>query len=400
MTASSDASNPEIQDEVLPEEPDELAVPVKLDRLQPWHRPRKQFIRKKLWIDFSKRLIRKEKNLPGLPIPAVGKPEVRYLTLPGIDYLDVRMLADLCSEQDCYLTSVGFLSGDENTNPDIARAKVREFDLISTNIITGSSVTYYRRFEEIADKGQAYRNLQHKGPFHIVNIDACGPLAPPTAEHATRLIDAIYRIVEFQLGNKSSRWLLFISANIRQTSFSQETLSKLCKAIFKNAENNEAFREKVLLMFGENGVEIESVIATAMNSSGEEFLKLFALSLSKWLLHLANGKNWNMTTHDTYCYATGSSGNYAPTMVSLAFEFMPPQHGLYDPHSVARAQPAVDNEPGDTSIQAANKVADMENVDCRMKSCHKLREKMTNQVRKLLEEAHYDPATLGELERY
>ena len=400
MTALSDASNQEIQDEVLPEEPDELAVPVELNTLKPWHRPRKQFIRNRLWIEFSRRLIRKEKNKPGLQTPVEGKPEVRYLTLPGIDYLDVRMLAELCSEQDCCLTSVGFYSGDERTNRNVARAKVREFDLISANIITRSSETYYRRFEEIADKGQAYRNLQHKGPFHIVNIDACGSVALPNAEHATRLIDAIYRIVEFQLDNKSSRWLLFISTDIRPVSLSQETLSNLCKAIFKNAENSEAFREKVLFMFGENDAEIESVVATAMNSSGEEFLKLFALSLSKWLLHLASDKNWNMTTHDTYCYATGISGNDTPTMVCLAFEFMPPPHGLNDPHSVVRAQPAVGNEPGDTSIQAANKVADMENVDCRMKSRHKLRKKMTNQVRQLLEEACYNPTTLDDLEGY
>ena len=398
MTALSDASNQEIQDEVLPEEPDELAVPVELNTLKPWHRPRKQFIRKKLWIDCSRQLIRKEINGPGLQTPAEGKPEVRYLTLPGIDYLDVRMLADLCNEQGCCLTSVGFLSGDEKTNRNVARAKVREFDLISAKFITSSSETYYRRFEEIADKGQAYRNLQHKGPFHIVNIDACGSVALPNAEHATRLIDAIYRIVEFQLDNKSSHWLLFISTDIRPTSLNQDTFSQMHEAIFKNAKFSESFREKVLSMFGKNDVEIESVVAGAANSCGEEFLKLFALSISKWLLHLARSKNWNMTTHDTYCYATGSSGNYAPTMVCLAFEFMPPLHGLNDPHSVARAQPAVGNEPGDTSIQAANMVADMENVDCRMKLCRKLREKMTNQVRQLLEEACYDAATLDELE--
>ena len=397
MTASSDASNQEIQDEVLPEEPDELAVPVKLNTLQPWHRPRKQFIRKKLWIDSSRRLIKREKNKPGLQTPAKGKPEVRYLTLPGIDYLDVRMLADLCSEQGCCLTSVGFYSGD---NPNIARAKVREFDLISANIITGKSETYYGRFEEVADKGQAYRNLQHKGPFHIVNIDACGSVARPSAEHATRLIDAIYRIVEFQLDNKSSHWLLFITTDIRPTSLSQETLTRLCQAIFENAQKSEAFHEKVLFMFGKNDAEIESVVASARNSSGEEFLKLFALSLSKWLLHLANEKSWNMTTHDTYCYATGHSGNCTPTMVCLAFEFMPPPQGLNDPHSVVRAQPAVGSEPGDTSIQAANKVDDMENVDCRMKSCHKLREKMTNQVKRLLEEAHYDQAALDSLKEH
>lgn len=400
MTALSDASNQEIQDEVLPEEPDELAVPVELNTLQPWHRPRKQFIRQKLWIDLSRRLIRKEKNRPGLQTPAEGEPEVRYLTLPGIDYLDVRMLADLCSEQGCCLTSVGFLSGDEKTNRNVARAKVREFDLIGAKFITGNSETYYRRIEEIADGGQAYNILQRKGPFHIVNIDACGSIAPPTASRATRLIEAIFRIVEFQLGNKTGHWLLFISTDIRPNSLNQDTFSQMRETIFTNARVSKLFGEKVLSMFGKNDVEIETVIADAANSSGEEFLKVFALSISKWLLHLARNKNWNMTTHNTYCYSTERKGNHTPTMVCLGFEFMPPQRGLTDPHSIVRVKPADDNELDNTSIRAADKTADMENVDLRMDSCCELRKKLTNQVRRLLEEARYDQAALDSLEEY
>ena len=116
------ASNQQIIEDVLPAEV-EAAVPIPLDTLRPWHRPRKQFIREHQWMQISKEFIQREKDGPGLVIPPEGLPEVRYLTLPGIDYLDVRLLATLCNELGCCLTSTGFLAGNER-NPRGCSCKI------------------------------------------------------------------------------------------------------------------------------------------------------------------------------------------------------------------------------------------------------------------------------------
>ena len=110
MIRLPDEDDRAIVDDVLPAEIVDLAVPVALDRLLPWHRPRKQLVRENQWINLSRRLIEKERNKPGLRAPGTSLREVRYLTLPGIDYLDVRQLADVCRELDCSLTSTGFQS--------------------------------------------------------------------------------------------------------------------------------------------------------------------------------------------------------------------------------------------------------------------------------------------------
>ena len=95
MTDSHDETDRLIADDVLPARIDELAVPVELNILFPWHKPRKQLVRKRQWLNSSRSLIERGKGNPGLlPQPPHGYPVVSYLTLPGIDYLDVRQLAE------------------------------------------------------------------------------------------------------------------------------------------------------------------------------------------------------------------------------------------------------------------------------------------------------------------
>ena len=236
MTAAPDESDQQIADDVLPEITDDLAVPPELDNLKPWHKPRKQFVRDHQWVHFSRRMLKKEKGKSGLQKPESGAPEVRYLTLPGIDYLDVRLLAELCDELECCLTSTGFLADGQN-NESIAQAKLREDSLIKAHYITDRSHTYNMRIEEVTSQSsQAYRELFSRGPFHIVNIDACGSIAAPSKHQDHRMIDTIHRILEYQFQHKAGRWLLFLTVDVRHDSIASDTLNNLRQTIITNAE--------------------------------------------------------------------------------------------------------------------------------------------------------------------
>ena len=394
MMAPPDETDRRIADDVLPEQVDEPAVPVELNELFPWHKPRKQLVRERQWLRFSRQLIDREKGGHELRNPPEGDPEVRYLTLPGIDYLDVRQLADVCRVLGCCLTSTGFQAGGER-NPHVARAQIREKSLIDAGHITADSYTFARRFEEITNTGsQAYRDLKRRGPFHIVNIDACGSIAAPAANHAQRLIDAVYRIVEIQLEMTAGRWLLFVTADARPGSVARETLDRLCNAIFNNAQENEDFRQRAVPLLDPEEADIRVAVRRASEKPGEAFLRLFSLGLAKWLLSLAQGGNWDMRTHHPYCYSTMPGGDETPSMACLAFEFLPPPRGLPDPHGVARAQPAPAAEREDTSVRAAEMIGGMANVDSRMRMDEALRTHMTENLRMWLEEAGYEPAVL------
>ena len=385
----------QIAKDVLPVPTEEPAVPVELNKLKPWHLPRKQFIRERQWLYFAKRLIKNEKGSPGLPDQ--GEPEVRYLTLPGIDYLDARIIGHACNEFQCKLTTTGFLVDND---PNIARAKMREQALIDSGYISDKSFTQPSLFQDLADKNsQAYRDIYQKGPFHIVNVDACGSIAPPAAQ-TRRLIEAIHQLVTFQLAYKPGRWLFFLTTDARPDSVAGETVTSLWSTVKRNAKSDEEFRRKVLSLFGLPKDAAISDLHQLFSNPGEQFLRLFSLGFGKWLLHLAKGYSYRMQAHSAYCYSTTVEGDETPTMACLAFEFIGKEPNQPDPFGVARPDPqrvhAIDQGPSD-SVRVAKKMGEMANLDLRMEADDHLRIEMTEATKSLLEEAGYPPEVLQQL---
>ena len=398
MTNNQEKLSEELTEEVLPPELDEAAVPVELNQTQPWHKPRKQYIRERQWIYFSRRLIESEKGYPELSAYGDSKPEVRYLMLPGIDFLDARVLATLCAELDCDLTTTGFMDGGEG-NLYVARAKVREESLIERGFITEHSHLYSEPIQVIHQNAPIYNDLKRKGPFHIINIDACGSLAKPTQKDSNRLIDAIHRIVEFQLDNKSRPWLLFLTTDARIESVDADVLEKFESRVVENANENINFRNTLQSIFDNSAVDIQSKINKMFSSQGKKFLKSFSLGFAKWMIHLVKVKGWNVKMHSTFCYSTNyHDEQHEPTIVSLAFEFVPPPAALVDPMKVSRAEPASGGNLDDTSVRAAIKVSEMENLDEKMESCPTLRNKMAKTTKELLKEAGYKDDVLQEID--
>ncbi len=86
-------------DERLPPTPE----PAAQKPFQPWHKPRKQFIRLRQWCDEVKALLAELTKARGAA-PA----SLSYLTLPGDELLDVRVLHDVCGAQSVRLRYLGF----------------------------------------------------------------------------------------------------------------------------------------------------------------------------------------------------------------------------------------------------------------------------------------------------
>lgn len=397
MTDQPVESDAQIVDSVLPIPTEELAIPVEL-KLQPWHRPRKQFVREHQWGYFTKRLIDNQLGKPGLQLPHES-PEVRYLTLPGIDHLDTRLIGEVCNDLGCKLSATGFVAGDDR-NPYIARAKMREDALIKSGYISDRSHTLTRRFEEVANpNSQAYQEIERRGPFHIINIDACGSIARPSANHAQRLIDAIYNVLAYQFTNKTGRWLFFLTTDAQPESVAPETVRNLWSAVESNANNYGKFRQAVLSIFDISGGQGVLGVPQLISTAGEEFLKLISLGFGKWALHLAHKKHVDMKAHSAYCYSTTPDGDPTPTMACLAFEFRTQSPNQPDPFSVARTshkKTQQSNGHQKDSLRIATKVSEMENLDLKMQN-QQLRQEMVARTRSLLTEAGYPPAILAKM---
>ncbi|MXN66708.1 hypothetical protein GR183_17475 [Stappia sp. GBMRC 2046] len=400
MTDEVDEADQDIAEEVLPEAVADAAVPIELQKLFPWHKPRKQYIRRRQWIEHANRLIGRLIKGHSLVPGSNGGDEIRYLTLPGTDYLDVKMLAECCKANGCSLTSTGFLAAGTG-NPMKARAEVRQDALIKAGHITDRSYTVWRQLEEVSStKSAAYADLRRRGPFHIVNIDACGSLALPSSSHDNRLVDAIHRIVEMQIHHCTTRWLLYITVDVRKENLNKSTLESLTDAIRENASNSEEFKSQTISMFGVGDYTLEGVLTAASSDDGSKFLQLFSLGFAKWLLHLAESKLWGLKVHNSYYYSTAEADVERPTMPCLVFEFVPPPMGLPDPYRVIRTEPAQGGSDEDFSMRALDKVGSMRDLDQIIACDDGLRRSLVSETKELLEDVGYTATALSTLEEF
>lgn len=89
---------------------------------EPWHRPRKQWIRRYQWHDSLLEMMRETH------FPADAR-IMRYLSLPGEDLLDVRVLREACVEAGVDMRFTGMVSvgpgSARDTRLNIAESEVR-----------------------------------------------------------------------------------------------------------------------------------------------------------------------------------------------------------------------------------------------------------------------------------
>ncbi len=385
----------EIADDVLPIVVEELAVPTELDKLAPWHRPRKQFIRQNQWGALARRIIGKLKGTPHLPQQLNGTREVKYLTLPGSDFIDVEMLGEIARDLECTLTSVGFLAGAAG-NAVIARAELRQEGLIEAGLISDRSLTLNRRLEEVIGKsGAAYREFKSRGPYHVINIDACGSIALPGSPNNNRIIRVVHTLLEYQFAHYRGRWLLFLTSDVREAQFDQETMESLRMAIRRNADQIEEFKVGANELFASTDADFAASLEAFAHSAPDNFMRVFTLGFGKWLLALARAERWDMKMHTAYCYSTTPAGDDCATMPCLAFEFLPPPDVLADPLGIGPQLQAAGPDYPDRALRVLDKVAEMQNLDERLAADVAEREELIAATRERLEKIGYSKEALA-----
>lgn len=389
-------SDEEIADDVLPPVV-QIAVPIELNAVFPWHRPRKQFIRREQWLKLSDRLIEKVLGTPALPPQLDGRYEVKYLTLPGLDYLDVEMVAQQAKARNCVLTSIGFLENSVG-NAASARAELRQESLVKSGTISDRSHTFNRRIQEIATKSSpAYRELKNKGPFHVINLDACGSMALPGAAHDNQMIKVVHTLLEYQFGNSRGHWLLFVTTDVRKEQFADETIQRLYQSVWTNAQQSNDFRNSALKFFGSPDAEIDKALEHYVNSGEDNFMLSFALGFGKWLLALAREQNWDMKMHSSYCYSTTPEGDVRASMPCLAFEFIPPPVQLNDPHGVVAVADGNAHNYIERSLRVLEKVSAISNLDVRLAADEQLKQQLLDETKLHLKRIGYSEEALKNL---
>lgn len=394
MTTPEDDFEDDIGSSVLPVEIEQAAVPIPLNKLQPWHRPRKQFVRERQWQFLANALIHMLKKGKA---PSLRDGKLKYLTLPGIDHFDVEVIGEAVQANGLKLEATGFLSEAEK-DPVKARSQVRADALIKRGLIEDTSITFPYKFEDMSSgTSQAYREIKSRAPFHIINVDACGSIARPKAQQSARIINALHSLIALQFETMSDPWVLFLTTDARPDDLSPEVICGLDDAIRQNAAESDVFRDGAISCVGVDGQDIEDALITACENPAR-FVNKYSLGLSKWLLHNAAARGWDLKSKKFYCYSTRPGENNDVSMPCLAFEFRRRPVIMEDVFGAVHNPARPKEDPLDFSAIALQRVTEMKNIDQLFAEDDAVRQEFSQKQRLLLEGAGYSVDVLADFD--
>ena len=377
---------------VQPPEPEhiELSTPAPLE-FAPWHRPRKQFIRNEQWIRHVKGVIERSDSFRN------GRP-FNYLTLPGPDLLDVRLVADVCRSQSIKLRYLGFCRANEDETQRLRR-NVSEFGVSRTESVASGSKVVIAPIQDIQrQNSEAYVALSQGGTYDAINIDACNPIAKQDIDTTGRLIDTIRHLADYQINKRRELWVLFLTTPIQNNSISNQSLDAIYNEIERNNRKSDEFANEMRNQFAE-GEDIRSYMERISRSTSKEFLSLVSLGLTKWLIHLGEQGHYRVKVMKSFCYSTYTRKPFTPNMASLCFLFEPTAMPIKDATGLTanRSQNIGRNIGIEDHIRALRKTNEIENVDEILCDNKCLREKMISDTKTLLRQAGYpvDDVAMG-----
>lgn len=312
---------------------------------QPWHHPRKQYVRIHQWCSAVQALIKELRLGSGDPF--------RYLSLPGNELLDVRALQGVCQPAAVKLRYLGFNSVQRGSS-DQAELSLSQSEVRALAGIDGFSLVLEERLEAIAnDRSHAFSVARQHGPFHAINIDLCDSIAfRDVDDRRGSILGVMARLLELQL-QKTTPWLLFLTTMAQPGTISARSRSAFDAAIAANTAASAEFREELAKLVSCTAAELDTRLEQAWKGQDPDFLRLFCAGLGKWLLHLAGGAAppRELTLLSSCYYQVGPDG---PDMLSLAFRCDAQQPPLADAFGILQeAAP----QPPFSEVQAALRMA-------------------------------------------
>ncbi|MCU0118960.1 hypothetical protein N8H74_11910 [Pseudomonas sp. B2M1-30] len=379
--AQEDPMNSDFDDEfveaIVPPEPPpiENRTVAIVKQLRPWHKPRKQFVRRS-WSHHIRSLMRT------LHIPADSSRVFRYLTLAGPDMLDIRNLEDVTVKAGFKLKYVGFSPRGSKDEAEIilAQNQMRSYDWIDRN-----SDTLWYRLEDIAagDRSTAMRAVESHGPYHAINFDLCQNIAQ-TKVGAPSILDALIRLISLQSAGGTGSWLLFITTKIEPLNTPDNKVADFLQAINSNIKDSEEFSEEFIQLCEQEGIPYDDALNEPKKLTTDAFVKFFCLGFTKWLIgHLCTAYpviELSMQGSHIYSVEQGSKD-----MLSLVYRCTPVIRKPADPNPV-RSVREIEIDSGLTAIRRTISLCDIDN---KMADEPQLLEALTHETHKLLKSANY-----------
>ena len=379
---------------------------------KPWHRVRKEFIRRYQWNELTARMIKRywQKQLRqpeeewslveagcadgALSIPAdlFLDRALRCLVIPGEDLLDVRALWRDVGELNCWISYLGFNESFGSDNEG-ARVHVANNAVLSLPRVYRLSRVLHDRFQAIQSRESlAYRYLREYGPYHIVNLDLCGSMFPNTRADVEEFYTALDQLLRYQFESQKCEWLLFISTVVEPAVVHAEKLNQLCQPIHNNAQSHADFAEKLRILLPESVFSGAAATIDPKTLTEEQMTRLFGVALGKWLLKLCQTPQpqWTIAMRKSFRYTVNEEKG--AVMLSLAFSLKPNITPPVDVTGMSKLERVVKTYPSERecALSLAESVAGIRDVDEILAADAELKSRLRDSQADLLEAAGYD----------
>lgn len=293
---------------------------------EPWHRPRKQYIRTKQWNhEIFEHIVKKF---------ATGESQIRVLGLPSTEFLDLLSLRPMCEGIKAEVLYLGFDSNrkmtlDAASAADIVSELSTERFIDTSSFVHGSSKVVGDLFEKIPHpKSMSHTALEPFEHFDVINLDLCGCIVKNGA-NATEILVAIEHLLYRQAQRRLKPWLFFLTTFAAPAEINRVGCRVLIDAISHNAERSGEFDQALKDAFKFNAAEIGEIFQSQEAAAPEAsvFLKIFAVAIGKWLaskLHECIPPSV-VTMLTGYIFRHEKREN--PELISLAFLVEPKPRG-------------------------------------------------------------------------
>jgi hypothetical protein len=370
----SDANDDELARDLFGAQRYEAARPRKQAFL-PWHRPRKQFVRREQWVKQAGVLLS-------------GRPEsdgIRYLGLPGDDLLDLRYVhQELCSTGRP-MTFLGFNRAAQGRAEDQVELNISLDEVRRLPNVDHRSRVIGDDFRAVAKRESvAWQNARELGPFEIVNIDLCDGLLVDRPDPATRTIyDALSALFGLQKA-MTHPWLFLLTCRIGISHLEDTAAGMLFDHWRSNFDRCLEFEARCAQHLG----AYASRGFNHTQASPKELFGVTATAICKWVAMLAAGAGSDTELVSSISYRVDQSAE-CDDLVSLAIRVTPLLPAIPD-HAGLAGPPANTPDECRCALGIPNRIARTAMADEILGKDDVLTEELTAQMEELLRVSRYD----------
>ena len=323
-----------------------------------WHRSRKQWVREEQWLSSISNLIDADHT--------AEKGVLQYMTLPGQDMLDVRMVGALCKQKKYRLKMLGFDETSTNNLLTDDGASAALGPLAINGLVTRDSHIYPDKFQSLANpKSMGSQKLLQVGTQDVINLDFCNSLAAYQQQpNDPTNYNAIHQLFEFQRCNRTKPFLVFLTTRADAKAVDSEAFGKLNALLVKNCGNVQ-FDNAMRIAFEIGKHQVISYKEQGKKPPTAKYSRIFLVGLSKWLigLLLKGSPKWKIELVNACEYSVYA--NQGREMLSLCYRCEMIKVPSADGARLSNRASATSTEPSEVelAINVVQKAAQMFDLD-------------------------------------